>query len=460
MADAAPISPPLLAFHAGGRRFGISAGQVREVTRIPRLTVVPQAPASLLGIANVRNEAVAVVSVASLLGLTEGAPKRMILIGGDHPAALAVDRVEGVVADATGCERPAFTELLDAAFPAHISKAGRSWNSEQSQRTKEVERLALLPFAIGNQLFALPLDQVAAVLRVPTEIARFPHADAATLGTIDWRGAVVPLLSLATLLDLPGSAGKTARIAMVRTGNRHIGLLVDHVHALLNPAINTVDPVPAALLRGGGEAVIQAIHRPEAGRLISILGADQLLRGNIATGFATAPIAPVRTEVGTDEEALLLVQYAGHRFAFPLGVIHQVRRAPTQISKVPHAPPFLPGLTSHRDVAVPVIDLSAHLSAHLPDRPVSGAAARMVIVSLAGGEAGLLVDGVEGIVRVPRGRLETLPALGTDRTAPFQRGVTLAEGDAFTLVPSPDALFSQVEADFIAGIACGSARPQ
>ena len=67
--EPAASSSRVLAFTAGNRRFGIAANLVREVGRLPRLTPVPHAPPSLLGLGNLRGEALPVVSAARLLGL-------------------------------------------------------------------------------------------------------------------------------------------------------------------------------------------------------------------------------------------------------------------------------------------------------------------------------------------------------------------------------------------------------
>lgn len=448
----------VIAFRAGGRKFGIPADRVREVARVPVLTSVPQSPGSLLGIGNIRGEAMAVVSVSRLLGMPAGSENQLLVFEGDQPTGLAIDRIEGIVDAGGEYEQPAFAELLLKEFPEKTAANMRAQRSASQVDMAGDQRLALLSFAVADQRFALPLDQVESVLRVPANITRFPHADKATVGSIEWRAHVVPIFSLAALVDLPSSDGKDARIVIVRVGGHAFGLVVERIDALLRPSIATVDSVPLALLRGAAEAVIHSIHRPAGGgRLVSILAADQLfyedmnvrLKGTSAASHETEKQAHVETE------PLLLIESAGQRFAFPLEEIHQIARVPTRYTPLARSPDFLVGLTSFRGEALPVVDLSAHLS----KRPAQGPKARLLIVDIAGSEAALLVDAVEGIVHARKETLATIPSVGGVRTSAFGRVIRLDDGEAVTLVLAPTELFAQVEANLVSVIASGTAEP-
>jgi purine-binding chemotaxis protein CheW len=72
---------------------------VTEVVRRPRLTRVPHAPPSLLGLTQLRGSTVPVVSLARLMG-AEDAPttgkSRLLLLDAGEPLAVAVDEVGAV----------------------------------------------------------------------------------------------------------------------------------------------------------------------------------------------------------------------------------------------------------------------------------------------------------------------------------------------------------------------------
>ncbi len=426
----------MLAFRAGERRFAIPAATVREVGRLPRLTPVPQAPPSLMGLANVRGEAVAVIALAPLLELAAGAPQQLILLAGEA-TALAVDEIYGLRAG-DGEEALNFAPLLAAAFPPR-PEAGARGRADAKADGASVPRQTLLTFALGDQLFALPVEDVAGVMPVPDAVAAVPHGDDATVGTVAWRDRTVPLFRLCALLGLKASGGVHSRAVMVRIGGTVAGFVVDRVEGLARPPRARIDPVPPALLRDWtSEAVIQAIVRPEAGgRLISLLAADRLLRADITARLVATPDIPVESR-GSDVagEALLLFTSAGQQMALPLSAVVEVAEVPALYTPVPNAAPALRGVAARRGEALPVIDLSVQLGA----AATLGSKARMLVVAIAGAQAGLLVEAVGGIAHVAGADMPPAPSLA-GRTA------ILASGERVTLVLSPDALFSRIEAD-------------
>src|SRR5918998_4788410 len=86
-----------LTFWVDERRYAIPADQVSEVVRVPPVARVPLAPASLLGLANLRGSVLPVVSLRRLLGRGEredGAAVRAIVLDSGSSVALVVDQVD------------------------------------------------------------------------------------------------------------------------------------------------------------------------------------------------------------------------------------------------------------------------------------------------------------------------------------------------------------------------------
>jgi len=84
-AEAAPAPGPelhLLTFALDREEFGIPVTQVREVIRVSEVTRVPQAPAHVRGVANLRGRILAVVELRSRLGLSPAAitPRARIVV--------------------------------------------------------------------------------------------------------------------------------------------------------------------------------------------------------------------------------------------------------------------------------------------------------------------------------------------------------------------------------------------
>lgn len=100
---------------------------VREILPLPRLWRPPGAPGALAGFLNLAGSAVPVLDLAVLFGL--GAPvtaqaalyRHLVLLHGDAPLALLVDRVSDVVRVEAGQVRPVADEAtLNGCVAAEI----------------------------------------------------------------------------------------------------------------------------------------------------------------------------------------------------------------------------------------------------------------------------------------------------------------------------------------------------
>lgn len=101
--EAAPDQAPrsagelhLITFALGREEYGIPVGQVREVIRVGEITRVPQAPAHVRGVTNLRGRILPVVELRTRMGLepaTLGGRSRIVVVE-------VHERVLGVLVDA------------------------------------------------------------------------------------------------------------------------------------------------------------------------------------------------------------------------------------------------------------------------------------------------------------------------------------------------------------------------
>ncbi|MGN5373929.1 chemotaxis protein CheW [Sphingomonas hankookensis] len=136
---------------------------------------------------------------------------------------------------------PIVADGLDADAIAAILLA----RQRALSRPQAVDRAqeTLLAFDLGGVTHGLPIDRVRSVAPVP-RITRLPHPPAALLGLVAWRGTVVNLFALASLLDRT-SAGAAAMIVLRHDAPR-IALAVD---ALAGVVAVPRDDAPPSLTR-------------------------------------------------------------------------------------------------------------------------------------------------------------------------------------------------------------------
>ncbi len=114
-----------------------------------------------------------------------------------------------------------------------------------------------------------------------------------------------------------------------------------------------------------------------------------------------APPAPAAGEAW-----LFCVRAGGGRYAFDAGLVSEVVRLGT-LTRLPGAPPLLPGVFTHRGEVLAVLDLCRALS--LPAAAL-GASSRAAVLQVGEWRLALLADAVEGLAAVPGKAIEAPPA--------------------------------------------------
>jgi purine-binding chemotaxis protein CheW len=142
-----------------------------------------------------------------------------------------------------------------------------------------------------------------------------------------------------------------------------------------------------------GDPLEEFFYRPdEDGPDLPDLGAG-------AAAETPRPSLPERVEefltfvLGTEE------------YALPIGGVREVIKAPP-ITEVPRAPPGILGVITVRGEVVVIFDPRRKLGLPASALPEGG---RVIVVNAEHGASGIVVDSVEGVVRLPRGAIEARP---------------------------------------------------
>lgn len=113
----------LVSFHVGREEFGLDILRVQEIIRFQHLTRVPNSPASMHGVMNLRGKIIPVIALRSRFGLDPAPP--------DKQTRIVVVEVKGTV---IGFIVDSVSEVLripaDTVGPApHLGKAGQEYVS-------------------------------------------------------------------------------------------------------------------------------------------------------------------------------------------------------------------------------------------------------------------------------------------------------------------------------------------
>jgi purine-binding chemotaxis protein CheW len=481
----------VVVFRLGEQRFGFRLQDVSEIVRPPALAQMPLSPNSLLGLANLRGVVLPVVGLRRLLGLTDCAADeaaRVVVIDRGAPVGFWVDRIErllvvpasqldhdeagagatdpallhGVIKGAEGHDsikifdpeillRDQFAKLGRAAprAPSRVSLA-----SGADKLTAAPQQLvALLSFDLGTQEYALPLERVQEVIVLPDHVSELPRPDSAVLGVVTWRDHLLPLVSLRALLGLAESRDRTerAKVLVLSIGHGAIGLVADRSRDILRVDPGLIDPAPALLTRGAGDAEISSICRIEGGdRLVAILTPDRLFRSELVQRlFAEQSQSSEGAQSGggsMSDQNFVVFRVGEQEYGLPIAAVDEVTRPPAHITKLPKAPEFLDGVVNLRGHVVPVVDLRERFQVSSGEpKP----AQRILVLAVGAGKTGFMVDGVSEVLKVPVDAISAAPDVSSAQTQLIDRVANLDTQGRMILLIDPARLLDRVETDVL-----------
>lgn len=144
---------------------------------------------------------------------------------------------------------------------------------EQRAAAEETEHLAT--FVLDKEEYGVDVRQVQEIRRMG-EITAVPRAPEFVRGVINLRGRILPVLDLKRKLNLGEvAAKKAARIVVVRTQGRMLGLLVDGASQVLKVPVSRVEPPPEEVVERGGD-YIRAVAKLDD-RLIILIDLERIL---------------------------------------------------------------------------------------------------------------------------------------------------------------------------------------
>jgi purine-binding chemotaxis protein CheW len=304
-----------------------------------------------------------------------------------------------------------------------------------------------LTFLVRDETFALPLEGVREVIRLP-EIATVPLAPASLRGIANLRGVVLPVADLRRLLRWDSAAPTEATRVLVVSADSVFGLVVDRIGALVSVPPDRIEAREAD--EAADAAMASGLIRGEGEAPVPILDPIRLLRRDFTrpraaqapgvAGSAAPAVSPAEALPGDDRRVLVSVISNGQEYALPIEAVEEVVPMPDQVTVMPHADGRIIGVADQRRGLMPLLSLRALLGwpeAERDDR------SRVAVVRLDGAALlGLVVDRSGEILRVAETLLHRVPSLLT-RGGNLEIGAIcrLEEGRRLVSVLSPENLF-------------------
>jgi purine-binding chemotaxis protein CheW len=484
----------IVVFHMDEGSFGFRLEDIGEIIRVPGLASMPLAPRSLLGLANLRGAVLPVISLRRSLGLQD-APldeaARVVVINRGAPVGFVVDRIKNLLAlpidrikndnFRAGSTDPDFVDgmvkgaegdrtikilnperLLRDEF-ARLGVSGRrtakriSISPASGEAAAELQpQVSLISFDLGQQEYALPLEPVREIIALPMQVSEVARPETAVLGVVTLRNRLLPLVSLRALLGLPSDLQREQRgkVLVLSLGGSAVGVVADRTREILRIAPSLIDPAPALLTRGDGDAEITSICRLDHGRrLVAVLSPERLFRSDLTRRvLLEAHDERDQWESQTDanamaDEQFIIFRLGEQEYGLPIGAVDEIACPPNHITRLPKAPAFIDGVMNLRGSVVPIVDLRRRFE--LPPKE-SGTAGRVLVLAVAGGKTGFMVDSVSEIMKVPADAIRPTPELSQEQIRLIGRVANLDEQRRMILLVDLAHLLDQVETDALA----------
>lgn len=299
--------------------------------------------------------------------------------------------------------------------------------------------VSVLTFRVGALSLAVKAEAVREVAR-PPRLTRVPHAPTCLAGLASLRGAALPVVSAARLLDAGDAVvGATSRVLVLDLASP-VGLLVDEVADLAPLDAGQAEDGKLFVRDGASTRVLdletrlaEAFRNPQA---------QDRQTGRTAPDRIAAPVAAEALQ------AFLGFELNGQAYALPLAAVVEVSAPPANLASLPRADAADLGVTPWRGGVLPVVSVAALLGlpsgARTSDR-------RLIVTRVDGAVVGLLVDQLRAILRIPEAAIDAVPpVLNRGGGEASLVGMARVAGEAgLVALISPEALFREEARRFL-----------
>ncbi len=435
----------MVTFRIAKEEFAFHMEHVREILRVQTPNQVPDVPDYVLGVLTVRGQILPVIDLRRLLqqrSLAEEFADSCRPLREEYERW--IDQTE-----------KAFTSGSHAKVDSSVTEQLRKWLAD----TNSSSQILMEALAQARGLN----EKVIKQLQVRSKHEERGDRDAAVdCGAEVIEGGRETITALRQFEEqIAQNIQEDQRIIVVDADGFVLGLVVDHVHEVLNVPKNLLEPPPRITSNGGME--LSGVAKLDDGsRLIMLLDVahlmkDQKLRDMNDSSQQTA--AKEKTgetqKTGSTAQELSEVQLVTfmlgeEEFGVPISQIQEIDRL-AKITKVPKAAEFIEGITNLRGEVIPLLDTRKRFD--LEVKP-SDDRTRIIIVDLGGVKTGLVVDSVREVLNLAKKDIAPPPeAIGSGIAQQFISGIgKVDEGKRMIVLLDVEKILSRQEQSHLSEI--------
>jgi purine-binding chemotaxis protein CheW len=405
----------MVTFRIAKEEFAFHMEHVREILRVQTPNQVPDVPDYVLGVLTVRGQILPVIDLRRLLqqrSLADDYADSCRPLREEYERR--IEQVEKILADD-------WQQKISRSVTERI----RNWIAE----TNSSSQLLMETLAKARGLNEMVIKQ----LQFQAKHQESGDRDAALVcGREVVSGAKGTIAALRKFEEqIVQNIQEDQRIIVVDADGFVLGLVVDHVHEVLNVPKNLMEPPPRIASNGGME--LSGVAKLDDGaRLIMLLDVASLMRDqklrdvqdSSGKGLVEQKSGETHKAAAGGQELsevqLVTFMLGAEEYGVPISQIQEIDRL-AKITKVPKAAEFIEGITNLRGEVIPVLDTRKRFQ--LQTKPADDRT-RIIIVDLGGIKTGLVVDSVREVLNLARKDIAPPPeAIGNGIDQQFISGI-------------------------------------
>ena len=324
----------LVSFELDSQEYALPIEAVQEIVQVPEtINSIPNSDSHVLGVMNLRNRLLPLVSLRSMFGLPPtavGHQSRIVAVaheigGVQHAVGLVTDTVKEVLrvprsivdplpnlmSSGSGlrevdqiCRMEGGKRLVSILLPDRLFLNGavREAIEEATDTTQEIEMAnetgangeriddegQFLVFRVADEEYGVPIEVVQEIVRVPDHLIRVPKSPSFVQGVVNLRGAVLPVIDQRRRFSLRNTEHNDRQCIMVFLvhGGR-TGFIVDSVSEVLKISLSQKSEA-ADVATQENSAVARVANIVTSKRLILMLDVGRLLNETEMTALKKA----------------------------------------------------------------------------------------------------------------------------------------------------------------------------
>lgn len=308
----------------------------------------------------------------------------------------------------------------------------------------------LVTFLLGDDEFGADIMDVKEIIRIP-DITKVPNSPSYVEGACNLRGNVLPIINGRSCFNLAKKDNdENGRVLVIDVEGKATGLIVDRVSEVMRVRTSDIEKAPQ-IVRNMDSDYLNGIVKLENGnRLIMLLDIVKALKLK-STGKANPEDKEIYTHnddlssnstIETiDEEQLVTFLLNQEEYAIGIMQVQEIIRVP-QMVKVPNCEAYIDGVISIRNNLLPIINLRTYFGMEglgYNDQM------RVLIVDMGTFSAGLIVDKVSEVLRVPVNAIQPPPKFSIESGEQLKGVVRLNDGERMILLLDPSKIISADE---------------